>query len=102
MAGRASIGHTRYATSGAEDVRYAQPFERHHGRRWKWFSFGFNGQLANYVSLRDELRDKRGYHFSLDTYRNYHARSGLRSALAAQAFSQEGDARCGGDVRRGV
>jgi amidophosphoribosyltransferase len=67
MAGRASIGHTRYATSGAEDVRYAQPFERHHGRRWKWFSFGFNGQLANYVSLRDELRDKRGYHFSLDT-----------------------------------
>ena len=66
-AGRASIGHTRYATSGADDVRYAQPFERHHGRPWKWFSFGFNGQLANYVSLRDELRDQRGYHFSLDT-----------------------------------
>ena len=66
-AGRAAIGHTRYATCGRDDTRYAQPFERHHGRRWKWFSFAFNGQLANYVELRNRLLSKRDYHFSLDT-----------------------------------
>lgn len=65
--GHAAIGHTRYATCGEDDARYAQPFERHHGRRWKWFSFAFNGQLANYVELRDRLLEKRDYHFSLDT-----------------------------------
>jgi len=66
-AGRAGIGHTRYATSGVEDARYAQPFERHHGRRWKWFSFAFNGTLSNFADLRDRLLAKRGYHFSLNT-----------------------------------
>ena len=65
--GRAGIGHTRYATSGADDARYAQPFERHHARLWKWFSFGFNGTLSNYTSLHDHLSKKRGYHFSLET-----------------------------------
>ncbi len=29
-AGRAAIGHVRYATCGEEDRSYAQPFERHH------------------------------------------------------------------------
>jgi len=66
-AGKAVIGHTRYATCGLDDVRYAQPFERHHGRLWKWFSFGFNGQLANYADLRDRLLAKRNYHFSMNT-----------------------------------
>jgi len=66
-AGRAAIGHTRYATCGADDVRHAQPFERHHGRLWKWFCFGFNGQLANFAELRNRLLAKRGYHFSLNT-----------------------------------
>ncbi|HHH76277.1 MAG TPA: amidophosphoribosyltransferase, partial [Phycisphaerae bacterium] len=66
-AGRAVIGHTRYATCGADDVRYAQPFERHHGRLWKWFAFAFNGQLANFTDLRDRLLTKRNYHFSLNT-----------------------------------
>ena len=65
--GRAAIGHTRYATCGLESVSHAQPFERHHGRRWKWFSFAFNGQLANYAALRDRLLAKRDYHFTLDT-----------------------------------
>jgi len=65
--GRAAIGHTRYATCGADDVRYAQPFERHHGRLWKWFSFAFNGTLTNYTDLRDRLHSKRDYHFSLNT-----------------------------------
>ena len=54
-AGMAAIGHTRYATCGANDKSYAQPFERHHGCRWKWFSFAFNGQLANYTQLRENL-----------------------------------------------
>ena len=67
-AGQASIGHTRYATSGEEDdIRYAQPFERQHGRLWKWFSLAFNGNLANYGALRQRLLSKRGYHFTLNT-----------------------------------
>jgi amidophosphoribosyltransferase len=65
--GQAVIGHTRYATCGLDDARYAQPFERHHGRRWKWFSFAFNGNLANYAHLRDRLLSRRDYHFTLDT-----------------------------------
>lgn len=66
-AGGAAIGHTRYATCGADDIRYAQPFERKHGRLWKWFSFAFNGQLANLSDLREGLLSKRHYHFSLNT-----------------------------------
>ena len=66
-AGRAAIGHTRYATCGADDVRHAQPFERHHGRLWKWFSFAFNGNLANFAELRDRLLAKQHYHFTLNT-----------------------------------
>ena len=66
-AGKAVIGHTRYATCGAEDERYAQPFERHHGRLWKWFSFAFNGNLANYADLRHQILSRRDYHFTLDT-----------------------------------
>ncbi|RPI58446.1 MAG: amidophosphoribosyltransferase, partial [Planctomycetaceae bacterium] len=53
--------------SGADDVRYAQPFERHHGRMWKWFSFAFNGNLANFTELRDRLLSKRNYYFTLNT-----------------------------------
>ena len=53
--GPAAIGHVRYATCGAEDRGYAQPLERPHIQKRKWFSFGFNGQLANYATLRDEV-----------------------------------------------
>jgi len=66
-AGRAIIGHTRYATCGDDDPRHAQPFERHHGRLWKWFAFAFNGNLANYTQLRDRLLARQHYHFTLDT-----------------------------------
>ncbi len=67
-AGRAAIGHTRYATSGEEDdEQYAQPFERKHGRLWKWFALAFNGNIANYTQLRERLLSKRGYHFTLNT-----------------------------------
>ncbi len=53
--GPAAIGHVRYATCGQDDRSYAQPFERHHIKKHKWFSFGFNGQLANFAELRDQL-----------------------------------------------
>lgn len=67
LAGSAAIGHVRYATCGLDDKNYAQPFERQHGRKWKWFSFAFNGQLANYPQLRDELLSRSDYHLARDT-----------------------------------
>jgi len=67
FAGRAAIGHVRYATCGATDRSYAQPFERFHGCKWKWFSFAFNGQLANYAELRDELLHLTDYHLTRNT-----------------------------------
>jgi len=67
--GCAAIGHVRYATSGRDQAEYAQPFERQHSRRWKWFSLAFNGNLANYSDLRDHLTKTRGYHmvYNIDT-----------------------------------
>jgi|TARA_B100001964_G_scaffold245254_1_gene331047 amidophosphoribosyltransferase len=66
-AGKKGIGHVRYATSGTEDVGVAQPFERHHGRKWKWFAFGLNGNLANFSQLKQELLSKReDYHMIYD------------------------------------
>ena len=62
-AGGAAIGHTRYATSGASDIALAQPFERVHGRMWKWFAIGFNGNLANYHQLSEQLEES-GYHIT--------------------------------------
>ncbi|MFO0913082.1 MAG: amidophosphoribosyltransferase [Pirellulales bacterium] len=66
-AGRAAIGHVRYATCGLEDRSYAQPFERAHIQKYKWFSFAFNGQLANYQQLRDELLRGNDHHLARDT-----------------------------------
>ena len=66
-AGRAAIGHVRYATCGATDRNYAQPFDRYHGCRWKWFSIAFNGQLANYAELRDDLLTLADYHLTRNT-----------------------------------
>ena len=65
-AGRAAIGHVRYATCGDDDRNYAQPFERHHLQKHKWFSFGFNGQLANYRELRAELLADDDNHLARD------------------------------------
>ena len=65
--GPAAIGHVRYATCGADDKSYAQPFERDHGRKAKWFAFAFNGQLSNYQELRQELLDQGDYHLKRDT-----------------------------------
>lgn len=86
--GRAAIGHVRYATCGATDRSYAQPFERHHGCRWKWFAFAFNGQLANFAELRAGLLSLADYHLTreLDTevimhYLSYELRSDARPDL---------------------
>ena len=65
-AGRAAIGHVRYATCGAEDSSYAQPFERHHLQKHKWFSFAFNGQLANYQQLRRDIMAEGDSHLTRD------------------------------------
>ncbi|MFQ5734610.1 MAG: amidophosphoribosyltransferase [Planctomycetaceae bacterium] len=66
-AGPAAIGHVRYATCGKEDSSYAQPFERHHIQKSKWFAFAFNGQLANYQRLRDEILAEKDFHLSRET-----------------------------------
>jgi amidophosphoribosyltransferase len=63
-AGCAAIGHVRYATCGANDLGYAQPFDRHHGCKWKCFSFAFNGQLANFSQLKTELLASADYHLT--------------------------------------
>ena len=63
----AAIGHVRYATCGGDDKSYAQPFEREHGRKAKWFAFAFNGQITNYQELRQELLDGGDYHLKRDT-----------------------------------
>ncbi len=65
-AGRAAIGHVRYATCGAEDRGYAQPLERPHIQKRKWFAFGFNGQLANYPELRAEILADDDNHLARD------------------------------------
>ncbi|HZZ82055.1 MAG TPA: amidophosphoribosyltransferase [Gemmataceae bacterium] len=65
-AGRAAIGHVRYATCGKNDKDHAQPFERYHGRKWKWFTMAFNGQIANYSELKSELLDKEDYYLMRD------------------------------------
>jgi len=66
-AGRAAIGHVRYATCGHDDRSDAQPFERHHIRKHKWFSFAFNGQLANYDELRQALLADETNYLARDT-----------------------------------
>jgi amidophosphoribosyltransferase len=65
--GPVAIGHVRYATCGGNDRENAQPFERDHGRKAKWFAFAFNGQLANYEELKEELLAKGDYHLKRDT-----------------------------------
>ena len=64
--GHVAIGHTRYATSGNNEDQLAQPFERPHGRKSKWFSLAFNGNLANYAQLKSGL-EKVGYNMTYDS-----------------------------------
>ena len=60
LKGIAGIGHVRYLTSGKgkgkiEIADEAQPFLRDHGRPWKRFSIAYNGNIANYESLREAI-----------------------------------------------
>lgn len=64
--GRAAIGHVRYATCGQDNREYAQPFEREHIVKHKWFTFCFNGQLANYQELKAALAGEH-HHLSRDS-----------------------------------
>jgi amidophosphoribosyltransferase len=64
FAGRAAIGHVRYATCGENERSFAQPFQRDHGCKWKWYAFAFNGQLANFADLRDRLLSQTDYHLT--------------------------------------
>ena len=63
--GDRGIGHLRYATMGPDEKGAAQPFERHHGRTWKWFALGFNGNLANFTELKQKLQESK-YHLIRD------------------------------------
>ena len=79
-AGRAAIGHVRYATCGQDDRSYAQPFERHHLQKHKWFSFAFNGQLANYQrAARQAAGRRRQPSDPRHRHRNHHARDQPRA-----------------------
>ncbi len=66
-AGPAGIGHCRYATSGTITRSTAQPFETHGMRTWDWFSFGFNGNLANFAQLKRELEAAGHLNLNTDT-----------------------------------
>ncbi len=65
--GTAGIGHTRYATCGNDDKFHAQPFERVHIRLWKWFAICFNGNLANFHELKEEIASQPDYHLTRNT-----------------------------------
>ncbi len=64
--GQAGIGHVRYATCGGDDREHAQPFQRDHGRKWKWFGFCFNGNVANYAEVKAGILQKGDYHLKCD------------------------------------
>lgn len=61
LVGHAAIGHVRYATAGAADIRNIQPFlyKFHDGQ----FGLCHNGNLTNAISLRKEL-EKQGAIFN--------------------------------------
>ncbi|MFA6319401.1 MAG: amidophosphoribosyltransferase [archaeon] len=63
---RKGIGHVRYATCGGDDETYAQPFEHLHGKKNRWFSLAFNGNIANYEKIKKEL-EKQNYHLMRKT-----------------------------------
>ena len=67
LSGNAAIGHVRYATNNQNGVRFAQPMERYHFRKHKWFSFALNGQMANYEELMAGLTRDETVHISQQT-----------------------------------
>ena len=66
--------------AAATTASYAQPFEREHGRKAKWFAFAFNGQLANYQELkRRAARAGRLPPEARHRHRDHHALAELRA-----------------------
>ncbi len=55
--GWAGIGHVRYSTTGAVRLREAQPFLFSAGNTR--LALAFNGTIANYLTLRKELKRER-------------------------------------------
>ncbi|MBR9676016.1 amidophosphoribosyltransferase [Candidatus Woesearchaeota archaeon] len=75
LAGPISIGHVRYATSDnlrVEDEERnrirAQPYVQEHDKRFKNFAFGWNGNLANFEELMEEVGgEEENYHLKTKT-----------------------------------
>ncbi len=86
MDGLSGIGHVRYATCGDEELEYAQPYERLHGHRWKWFAICFNGQIANFRELKAQLATEGGYHL-------IHQSSDTEILMHYIAFGLRGDTK---------
>ena len=57
--GTACIGHTRYATSGNTNRTVAQPFEYKESMLPRWVAFCFNGNMANFQELSDQLKAEK-------------------------------------------
>ena len=55
-----SLCHLRRRTTAAT----RSPLNDHHLQKHKWFSFAFNGQLANYTHLRDKLLAENDHHLA--------------------------------------
>ncbi|PKP19804.1 MAG: amidophosphoribosyltransferase [Bacteroidetes bacterium HGW-Bacteroidetes-20] len=60
------LGHTRYATSGVNQIDFVQPYEMRHPILSNWFSFAFNGNIANAPELKKMLMEQYGYSFIYD------------------------------------
>ena len=93
--GAAAIGHVRYATCGKDDKSYAQPFENHHFNRRQWFTFAFNGQLANYNELAKDILSQPDNHLVRETDTEV-----LMHVIGTQLKNQ--DSNCLVEMMRGV
>ncbi|TFF97962.1 MAG: amidophosphoribosyltransferase [Promethearchaeota archaeon] len=65
--GNIGIGHNRYATTGSEEFSSVDLMQPYHFKNDKIdFSFGFNGTIANYKEIQEEMKEK-GHIFVNDT-----------------------------------
>jgi amidophosphoribosyltransferase len=56
LQGPAAIGHVRYATSGKRQLLDAQPFQGGASANKNSFGFVFNGNIANFQEVAEQLR----------------------------------------------
>ncbi|MHA2060487.1 MAG: amidophosphoribosyltransferase [Candidatus Ranarchaeia archaeon] len=64
LEGNSGIGHVRYSTTGAGNVKDTQPFKFPYEN--PVFTLAFNGTISNFLDLREMLR-KQGETFETDT-----------------------------------